>query len=130
MTVSPLSAATLLTASHRSSGMRTVLCGVAGWFGTAHTLSSGVHTPDDECAPLEAAREGRGLRLAFSCWRERTPSFAVAGARTPEQLLKQGVNLRAPLLAHLYLTPVHGLAPRPRVLPCPPSNQAWVTDTR
>lgn len=55
MTVSPWSAAARLTASHNSSGTRTVRCGVAGWFGTAHTLPPGVHTPGESSAPRQAS---------------------------------------------------------------------------
>lgn len=48
----------------------------------------------------------------------------------PQQSLQQGPHLRAALLAHLYLTPIHSHYPIPEKAPCLPNNKAWVTDTR
>lgn len=45
VTVSPRSAATRLTSSHNSSGIRIVRFGVAGWLGTRRTLGVGAIAP-------------------------------------------------------------------------------------
>lgn len=45
VTVSPWSAAVRSAARQRSSGTRTLRVGVAGLFGTRHTIRHGVYTP-------------------------------------------------------------------------------------